>query len=80
MRVGGAERIEHMVATKGDPYMRCPMDELPFLVRYALDVAAVWLLALCTAVIALVALLRLCLRLPKRFVGLPRVGGKSKTA
>lgn len=76
----GAERIEHVIATGGDPYMRCPMDELPFVVRYSLDVAALWLLALLASLAAVAALLRLSWRLVARRAGGPRVGGKSKTA
>ncbi len=48
-----AERIELVLATGGDPFMRSPGDDLPFMVRNNLDVPCVLLLA----VVAVVALL-----------------------
>ena len=51
-----ADWLEHVAATGGEPYLRTPEDDLPFLVRHSLDVAAVWaalaaLLGVCVACI-----------------------------
>ena len=36
--VGYADWIEHVVETKGDPYLKTPDDELSYIVRHNLDV------------------------------------------
>lgn len=47
-----ADWMEHVVATGGEPYLRTPEEDLPFLVRHSLDVAAAWAaLAACAAVL-----------------------------
>lgn len=49
-----ADWLEHVAATGGEPYLRTPEEDLPFLVRHSLDIAAVWaaLLALLGLILA----------------------------
>ena len=35
-----ADWVEHVIETKGDPYLKTPEDELSFIVRHNLDVYA----------------------------------------
>lgn len=44
------------MATGGEPYLRTPEDDLSFLVRHSLDVAAVW-----AALAALLGLFTACM-------------------
>lgn len=45
-----ADWIEHVIATRGEPYLKTPEDEMSFIVRNSLDVHAI-LGACCTAVL-----------------------------
>ena len=57
-----ADWIEHVIETKGDPYLKTPDDELSYIVRYNLDVYAA--VAACLGLLLLLALglLRLAAR------------------
>ena len=48
-----ADWVEHVIDTKGDPYLKTPEDELSFIVRNSLDVYAI--VAVCCCVMVLVA-------------------------
>ena len=54
--------MEHVIETKGDPYLKTPEDELSFIVRHNLDVYALFAAALCL-------LLLLCWKLLKLLAG-----------
>jgi hypothetical protein len=41
--VDGTDWIEHVVATGGEPYMKPPLEDLGFIVRNSIDVAAFWM-------------------------------------
>ena len=56
-----------MAATGGEPYLRTPEDDLPFLVRHSLDVAAV-----CAALAALLGVCVACMA--RGLLGLIRRG------
>lgn len=49
-----ADWIEHVVETKGDPYLKTPDDELSYIVRYNLDVYAA--VAACAGLLLLLVL------------------------
>ena len=57
-----ADWIEHVVDTKGDPYLKTPADELSYIVRYNLDVYAAVAACLGLLLLLTVGLLRLAMR------------------
>lgn len=56
--------VEHVIATKGEPYLKIPEDEMSFIARYSLDVyviiAACCLCPMLAAWAVLVLLLKRC--------------------
>ena len=61
-----ADWLEHVAATGGEPYLRTPEDDLPFLVRHSLDVAAVWAALGALSVILVACMVRGALSLIRR--------------
>ena len=47
-----ADWVEHVIDTKGDPYLKTPEDELSFIVRNSLDVYAIVAVCCCVTVFA----------------------------
>jgi len=58
-----ADWVEHVIDTKGEPYLKTPEDELSFIVRNSLDVYAIVAVCCCVTVFAARAALLLVNRL-----------------
>eukprot|EP00884_Botryococcus_braunii_P007820 jgi/Botrbrau1/17039/Bobra.49_2s0095.1 len=75
-----AQRIELVMATGGDPFLRSPADELPFMVRHNLDVPLVLLLAAVAIVALLVQACRSVLQIWRKRAGTGVCSVKAKSA
>lgn len=47
-----ADWVEHVIDTKGEPYLKTPEDELSFIVRNSLDVYAIVAVCCCVMFVA----------------------------
>ena len=69
------------MATGGEPYLRTPEEDLPFLVRHSLDVAAAWAALAALLVLLLAHMVRGALGLVRRAgAGCPDGMAKAKAA
>ena len=72
-----ADWLEHVIDTKGDPYLTTPEVELSFIVRHNLDVYALLAACLCLPLLLGRKLLGLLARKAGQILGIvPRKGAK----